>query len=128
MRYVRLTEVMQLQLLSLIKLSLDREDIRYRVLFEHSLHVGSYLLGGSRGAIIEVVEADYTQAVEILAEQGMKADGLADTNAFGKLHEVDLLTESLPLIGRWDGSLRLLFLALLVAVCVAFTIYFFAFG
>lgn len=119
---------MQLQLLSLIKLSLDREDIRYRVLFEHSLHVGSYLLGGSRGAIIEVVEADYTQAVEILAEQGMKADGLADTNAFGKLHEVDLLTESLPLIGRWDGSLRLLFLALLVAVCVAFTIYFFAFG
>ncbi len=127
LRYVRLTEVLQLQTLSLLKLSLDRERIRYRVLFEYSLHVGSYLLGGSRGAIIEVVESDYPQAVEILAAEGILADGLADPNAFGKLHEFDLLTESLPVIGRWDITWRLLFLALLLALSLSLVIFLTAF-
>ena len=127
-RYVRLTEVLQLQTLSLIKLSLDRESIRYRVLFEHSLNVGNYLLGGSRGAIIEVLETDYPHAVEVLAKEGIPADTRSDPNAFGKLHEFDLLTESLPLIGRWDVTWRLLLLALLLALTVSLTIYLLTFS
>ncbi len=128
MRYVRLTEVIHLQNLTLIKLSLDREQLQYRVHFEHSLHVGSYLLGGSRGAIIDVLEGDYPAAVELLAAEGIKADALPDEQSFGPLHEVDLLTESLPLIGRWSVTWRLLILALLVALTVSLLIYFLAFG
>ena len=126
-RYVRLTEVLQLQTLSLIKLSLNREDIRYRVLFEHSLNVGNYLLGGSRGAIIEVVETDYPRAADILAGEGIPADRLSDPNAFGKLHEFDLLTESLPLIGRWEVTWRLLLVALMLAIVFSLVIYLLAF-
>ena len=126
-RYVRLTEVLQLQTLSLIKLSLDREGVRYRVLFEHSLTVGNYLLGGSRGAIIEVLETDYPRAADILAGEGIPADPLSDPNAFGKLHEFDLLTESLPLVGRWEVTWRLLLVALVLAIVFSLIIYLLAF-
>ncbi|PPK84538.1 hypothetical protein CLV84_3698 [Neolewinella xylanilytica] len=128
MRYVRLIEVINLQNLALIKLSLDRSGLRYRVLFEHSLHVGSYLLGGSRGAVIQVLEPDYADAVRILADEGFTADSRDSRDAFGRLHELELLTESLPLIGRWSMTWRLLVLALLLAVLLASLIYFLVFG
>lgn len=124
MRYLRLIEVTNLQNLALIKISLDRADLRYRVLFEHSLHVGSYLLGGSRGAVVEVVDTDYSAAVDTLRAEGFRPDDPTDRDAFGRLHELVLLTESLPAIGRLPATLRLLFLALLAAVGLALAIYF----
>ncbi|THH36418.1 hypothetical protein [Neolewinella litorea] len=122
MKYLRLTEVRDLQTLTLIKLSLGQQALRYRVLFEHSLYVGAYLLG-HRGAVVEVLEDDYRAAVAVLAAEGIPADGMQEEEDFGPLHELELLTESLPLIGRLSVSLRFLALSLTLAAGVAYVIY-----
>ncbi len=125
--YLRLTEVLDLQTLTLIKLSLHREGLCYRVLFEHSLYVGAYLLG-NRGAIVEVKEADYADAVATLQREGLPVDGPLRGEDFGPLHELELLTESLPLLGRFSFTFRLLALAFLLCVLLALLIYWLVLG
>ena len=121
--YHRLIEVTRLQNLALIKLILDGADIPYRVLYEHSLHVGSYLLGGSRGAVVEVAPDQHARATELLAAEGFQPDHPHPPRAFGRLHEFELLTESLPGIGGWSVTARLLVVALGLALAVALLLY-----
>ncbi len=125
--YLRLTEVLDLQTLTLIKLSLDRAALRYRVLFEHSLYVGAYLLG-NRGAIVEVAAGDYAAARALLKTEGLPCDAPGRGEEFGSLHELELLTESLPLLGRLPVTPRLLVLALLLAGVLTVSIYWLALG
>ncbi|MCP9237465.1 hypothetical protein [Lewinella sp. JB7] len=127
MPYVHLTEVLDLQTLTVIKLSLDREGLEYRVLFEYSLHVGAYLLG-NRGAVIEVRAEDRAAAADLLRAEGIPVDESTVTYTFGRLQELELLTEILPLVGRWSASLRLLFLTLVLAGTIAVVIYYVALG
>ncbi len=119
--------MLDLQTLTLIKLSLDRAALRYRVLFEHSLYVGAYLLG-NRGAIVQVAESDYAAARELLKTEGLPCDAPGRGEAFSSLHELELLTESLPLLGRLPFTLRLLLLALLLAGVLAVGIYWVVLG
>ena len=123
MPYTRLIEVTQLQNLALIKLMLDGAAIPYRVLYEHSLHVGSYLLGGSRGAVVEVDPDHHARAAALLAAEGFQADHPRSASPFGRLHELELLTESLPLLGGWTVTARLLVLALTAALLLALLLY-----
>ncbi|NJB87129.1 hypothetical protein GGR26_002906 [Lewinella marina] len=123
MPYRRLAEVSNLQTLTLLKLSLNREEIDYRVHFEHSLYVGSYLLG-QRGAVLEVASQDYPAAAAVLTELGIEARRAAPPSDFGRLQEWEAITESLPLIGHWTPTPRLLALALLLATLVAISIYY----
>ncbi|MBB4078847.1 hypothetical protein GGR28_001464 [Lewinella aquimaris] len=122
MKFIYLTEVLDLQTLTLIKLSLGREGLAYRVMHENGLNVGPYLLGG-RGAIVEVAETDYPSAVALLEAEGIPTDTPAEASAFGRLHELELLTESLPLVGRWNVVARFLILALVLAGVVAVLIH-----
>ena len=128
MPFLRLIEVTQLQNLALIKLILDGADVPYRVLYEHSLHVGSYLLGGSRGAVVEVAPEYHARATELLAAEGFQAENPRPAAGFGRLHEFELLTETIPGLGRWPATWRLLTLALVLAVGLALMIYFLFFG
>lgn len=123
MPYRHLAEVSNLQTLTLLKLSLAREEIAYRVHFEHCLYVGSYLLG-QRGAVLEVAPEDYPAAVEVLAELDIEAGQPAAADGFGRLQEWNAITESLPLIGRWGAAPRLLALAFGLAGLVAGGIYY----
>ena len=121
--YRRLIEVTQLQNLALIKLILDGAGIPYRVLYEHSLHVGSYLLGGSRGAVVEVAAEHHPRATELLAAEGFQADAPRPAAGFGRLHEFELLTETIPGLGGWSVTARLLAVAFTVALSLALLLY-----
>ena len=123
LHYVRLTEVLDLQTLTLIKLTLDREGLPYRVLFEHSLYVGAYLLG-NRGAVVEVAPEQFDAAAELLEELGVPAERGPAGETFGLLHEIDAVTEALPLLGRWGLAYRLLLLALVGSALLAVGLYY----
>ncbi len=123
LHYQRLTEVLDPQTLTLIKLSLDRADIPFRVHFEHLLQVGAYLTG-NRGAVVEVAADRYAAAAELLADLGVVADAPGRPETFGLLHEFDAVTESLPLVGRWDPAYRLLLLALIASAMLSVALYY----
>lgn len=116
--YRYLTEITDLQTLSLLKLSLDRAGIPYRVHFEQSLQVGAYLTG-NRGAAVEVATEHYATASELLADLGVVADDPARADTFSLLHEFDAVTEALPLLGRMDVAYRLLLVAMLMSLGLA---------
>ncbi|WP_116127293.1 hypothetical protein [Lewinella sp. IMCC34183] len=123
MAYRYLAEIIDLQTLTLLKLSLDRAGIPYRVHFEQALQAGAYLTG-NRGAQVEVRADDFAPAAALLEELGVAVDTRPRDDTFSFLHEFDAVTGTLPLLGRWDVAYRLLLLALLSSALLATLLYY----
>lgn len=106
MDYIRIKEVNNLQALELIKLKFNKEGVRYKVLFERTLHLDGIYALGQRGAIIEVWEEHLARATMALEELGYNTAFQEDEQPSAFLLFFDQKTKYLPLLGKIPVSLR----------------------
>lgn len=105
MTYVRLYEVLNVAELSLIKLSLNKEGVDFRVQHENTLQLSSAYAMGNSGAILEVREPDIPLAIEVLKEVGIDLEASAQSR-FIVLEVADQIIENIPGLRDMEGSLR----------------------
>ncbi len=109
MKYIRLYETTDLAELEMIKSTLRREEIDYKVLFEHTLLAGSLAAMGNHGAIFEVRDVDQARALELLRSLDVIVDMSALEEPSDFVRWVDDTTKKIPGIAHLDSGLRLYF-------------------
>jgi len=106
MSYIRIYETQNLSELSLIKLSLNREQIDFRVQHEHTLQLSNAYAMGSSGAILEVREEEVQLAILILKELDIELDNRGPENRFELLNIADEIIDNIPGLRVLEGNIR----------------------
>jgi hypothetical protein len=106
MNYIRIYEVLNVAELSLIKLSLRKEQINFRVLHENTLQLSNAYAMGNSGAIVEVLEEDVPLAIEALKEAGVNFENDTSINRFELLNIADRIMEAIPGLRVLEGNMR----------------------
>lgn len=121
LKYTRIYEVSDPQVLSIIKLSFDDAGIRYRTLFEHTLQIANVYALGNNGAIFEVAIEDYDRAKEILTELGINLDYHIKHDRFRFIEWIDSITQNIYWLGRLPLAQRVfIFIAIAVTLPTLF--------
>ena len=123
MNYIRLYEAMNAQELAMIKIAFNNEQVVYRVLFENSLQIADAAALGNSGAIIEVLEEDYSQAKETLIDLDINLYYDQEADQFAFIQTLDAQTKKLPLIGQLNLGYRFLLIALVVVFLLALLLF-----
>lgn len=105
MSYIRIYETQNLSELSLIKLSLNREQIDFRVQHENTLQLSNAYAMGSSGAILEVREEEVPLAIDILKELDIEL-GSNSENRFELLNIADEIIDNIPGMRVLEGNIR----------------------
>lgn len=108
MTYKRLYEVLNPNELSIIKMALSSTNIKYRILFEHTLQIASTYALGNSGAIIEVADYDFKRAKSVLYEMGIQLDYEEALDKFIFIDRIDRFTKSFSLVRRLSLGYRVL--------------------
>jgi len=92
----------------MIKISFDDCGIGYRTMYEHSLQIAQVGALGNHGAVIEVDEAQYDEAKDILASLGIRLDYHVKEDRFAFIAKLDHLTQKMPVLQNLPLGYRVL--------------------
>jgi predicted ATP-grasp superfamily ATP-dependent carboligase len=108
--------------LSLIKLSLNKEQINFRVLHENTLQLSNAYAMGNSGAILEVLEQDVPLAIEALKEVGVDLESDTTANRFALLNIADRVIDNIPGLRVLEGNARYFVFFVSLAVIIFLTL------